>query len=271
MIDHDRHVGQLLALMDELGIAEDTFVMYSTDNGAHMNSWPDAAMTPFRNEKASNWEGAFRVPMVVRWPGKIPASVVSNDIVQHHDWLPTLLAMAGEPDDREKLQGHKAGDKTFRVHLDGYNLLDFLTKEGVRSPRQGFIYFSDDGDLVGLRMRNWKIVFLEQRCQGTLQIRAEPFTTLRLPELFNYEPIHHEGRCNVEYLLGLGPCQVARHPRQPSHRGRLPRHLQRLSASAKGGQLHHRPGPRKDDGERRRPLKDVLSAGARRQDQFDGL
>ena len=215
MIDHDRHVGQLLALVDELGIAEDTFVMYSTDNGAHMNSWPDAAMTPFRNEKASNWEGAFRIPMVVRWPGKIPAGVVSNDIVQHHDWLPTLLAMAGEPDIGEKLKkGHKAGDKTFRVHLDGYNLLDFLTKEGERSPRQGFIYFSDDGDLVGLRMRNWKIVFLEQRCQGTLQIWAEPFTTLRLPKLFNlrtdpYERADITSNTYWDWVLAKSPVILA--------------------------------------------------------------
>ena len=164
MIDHDKNVGELLDLIDELGIANDTFVMYSTDNGPHMNSWPDGAMTPFRSEKNTNWEGAFRVPMVVRWPGKIPAGVVSNEIVQHHDWLPTFLAMAGEPDIVEKLKkGHQAAGKTFKVHIDGYNLLPYLTGEVKKSPRQGFIYFDDDGNLVALRFDNWKIVFMEQR------------------------------------------------------------------------------------------------------------
>jgi arylsulfatase len=160
--------------------------MYSTDNGPHMNTWPDGAMTPFRNEKNSNWEGAFRIPLLVRWPGKIPAGVVVNDIVQHHDWLPTFLAAAGEPDIVEKLaKGHKAGDKTYKVHIDGYNLLPFLTTEGVRSPRKGFIYFSDDGDLVGVRFDNWKVVFMEQRKTGTMGVWAEPFVPLRLPKLFN--------------------------------------------------------------------------------------
>jgi arylsulfatase A-like enzyme len=186
MIDHDKNVGQLLDLIDQLGIADNTFVMYSTDNGPHMNTWPDGAMTPFRSEKNTNWEGAFRVPMAVRWPGKIPASIVSNDIVQHHDWLPTFLAMAGEPDIMEKLKkGHKVGDKTFKVHIDGYNLLPFLTGAQEKSPRPGFIYFSDDGDLVALRFDNWKIVFMEQRAPGTLRIWAEPFVPLRLPKIFN--------------------------------------------------------------------------------------
>jgi len=186
MIDHDKNVGSLLDLVDELKIAENTFVMYSTDNGPHMNSWPDAGMTPFRSEKDTNWEGAFRVPELVRWTGKIPAGVVSNEIVQHHDWLPTFLAMAGEPNIIEKLKkGHKAGDKTYKVHIDGYNLVDFLTKEGVESPRKGLIYFDDDGNLVALRYKNWKTVFMEQRRQGTLEIWMEPFTVLRCPKLFN--------------------------------------------------------------------------------------
>ena len=186
MIDHDKNVGELLDLLDELGIANDTFVMYSTDNGPHMNTWPDGAMTPFRSEKNTNWEGAFRVPMVVRWPGKIPAGVVSNEIVQHHDWLPTFLAMAGEPDIVEKLKkGHQAAGKTFKVHIDGYNLVPYLTGEVQKSPRQGFIYFDDDGNLVALRFDNWKIVFMEQRVEGTLRLWAEPFVTLRLPKLFN--------------------------------------------------------------------------------------
>jgi arylsulfatase A-like enzyme len=186
MIDHDKHVGEMLNLLDELGIAEDTIVMYSTDNGPHMNTWPDGAMTPFRSEKNTNWEGAFRVPLLVRWPGKIPAGTVSNEIVQHHDWLPTFLAAAGEPDIVGKLrQGHQAGEKSFKVHIDGYNLLPYLTGKEEKSPRQGFIYFSDDGDLVALRFDNWKIVFMEQRCPGTLQLWAEPFVPLRVPKLFN--------------------------------------------------------------------------------------
>jgi arylsulfatase len=186
MIDHDKHVGAILAVLDELGIADTTFVMYSTDNGPHMNSWPDAGMTPFRNEKNSNWEGAFRVPAMVRWPGHVPAGVVSNDIVSHLDWLPTFVAMAGDPDIAAKLrQGHRVGNKTFKVHLDGHNLLPCLTEKGVRSPRPGFLYFDDDGALVGLRFDNWKAVFMEQRMEGTLRIWQEPFVPLRFPKLFN--------------------------------------------------------------------------------------
>jgi arylsulfatase len=186
MIDHDRHVGKLLDLLDELGLANDTIVFYSTDNGPHMNTWPDAGMTPFRNEKNSNWEGAFRVPAMVRWPGKIKAGSVSNEIMSHLDWMPTFLAIAGEPNIKEKLRkGHKAGNKTFHVHLDGYNQLPHLTGESPKSARQEFFYFSDDGDLVALRYDNWKLVFMEQRAQGTLNIWAEPFTPLRVPRMFN--------------------------------------------------------------------------------------
>jgi len=186
MIDHDKHVGQVLDHLDKLGIADDTVVLYSTDNGPHMNSWPDGAITPFRSEKNTNWEGAFRVPLMVRWPGKIKAGTVSNEIVHHHDWLPTFLAMAGEPDIVEKCKkGYKAGDKTFKVHMDGFNLLPYLTGKEEKSPRQGFIYFDDDGNLVALRYDNWKAVFMEQRCPGTLQVWAEPFTVLRVPKLFN--------------------------------------------------------------------------------------
>ena len=186
MIDHDKNVGQMLDYLDKLGIANNTFVMYSTDNGPHMNSWPDGAMTPFRSEKNTNWEGAFRVPMLVRWPGKIPAGVVSNEIIQHHDWLPTFLAAAGDASIKEKLlKGHEAAGKKFKVHIDGYNLLSYLTGIEKESPRKGFIYFDDDGDLVAVRAGNWKAVFMEQRCEGTLRIWAEPFTVLRVPKLFN--------------------------------------------------------------------------------------
>jgi arylsulfatase len=186
MLDHDKNVGEMLDCLDDLGIAENTFVVYSTDNGPHMNTWPDGGMTPFRSEKDTNWEGAFRVPELVRWPGKIPAGSVSNEIVQHHDWLPTFLALAGEPDIVEKCKkGYKGGDKTYRVHIDGYNLLPYLTGKEKKSPRKGLIYFDDDGNLVALRFDNWKVVFMEQRCQGTLQVWAEPFTVLRLPKLYN--------------------------------------------------------------------------------------
>jgi arylsulfatase len=186
MVDHDKNVGELLDLVDELGIADNTIVMYSTDNGPHMNTWPDGAMTPFRNEKNSNWEGAFRVPLLLRWPARIAAGAVSNEIVQHHDWLPTFVAAAGEPDIIAKLKkGHQAGDRTYKVHIDGYNLLPYLTGQEKKSPRKGFMYFSDDGDLVGVRFDNWKVVFMEQRMPGTLGVWAEPFVPLRLPKLFN--------------------------------------------------------------------------------------
>ena len=151
-----------------------------------MNTWPDGAMTPFRSEKNTNWEGAFRVPEMIRWPGKIPAGVVSNEIIQHHDWLPTFLAAAGDPDIVEELKaGKDVGDKHFKVHIDGYNLLPYLTGEVAESPRKGFFYFSDDGDLVAVRFFNWKVIFLEQRCPGTLQIWLEPFTVLRAPKIYN--------------------------------------------------------------------------------------
>jgi arylsulfatase A-like enzyme len=187
MVDHDRNVGEMLDFLDELKIAENTFVMYSTDNGPHMNTWPDGGMTPFRSEKNTNWEGAFRVPMLVRWPGKIEAGSVANGIVQHHDWLPTFLAMAGEPDIVEKLKkgGYKANGRTFKNHVDGVNVLPYLTGEVKESPRNFFFYISDDGDVLALRYDNWKIVFMEQRCTGTLQVWAEPFARLRLPKIFN--------------------------------------------------------------------------------------
>ncbi|MCC6628349.1 MAG: arylsulfatase [Chloroflexi bacterium] len=186
MIDHDQHVGALLDQLDRLGIADDTIVFYSTDNGVHMNSWPDAGMTPFRNEKNTNWEGGFRVPALVRWPGQIAAGSISNEVISHLDWLPTFLAAAGEPAITEKLlAGHEAGDKTFRVHLDGYNFLPYLTGQADAGPRQEFFYFSDDGDLTAMRYDNWKLIFMEQRMAGTLQVWAEPFVSLRVPKMFN--------------------------------------------------------------------------------------
>ena len=186
MIDHDKNVGQVLKALDDLGIANNTFVIYSTDNGPHMNSWPDGAMTPFRNEKNSNWEGAYRVPATVRWPGHIKPGSVSNEIVAHHDWLPTLLAIAGDTQVTDKLlKGYKVGDMTYKVHLDGYNLVPYLTGQAAKSPRDSFIYINDDQQVTGLRYDNWKIAFMEQRVQGTLRIWAEPFVTLRFPKVFN--------------------------------------------------------------------------------------
>ncbi|MCR5877186.1 arylsulfatase [Phenylobacterium sp. J367] len=186
MIDHDRNVGQILGLLDELGIADDTFVQYSTDNGPHCNSWPDAGTTPFRSEKNTNWEGAFRVPLLIRWPGKVEAGSVANGIVQHHDWLPTFLEMAGAPDVIGKLKsGYQACGRTYRNHIDGFSLLDYVTGKSKESPRNAFFYFSDDGDVLGVRYDNWKVVFMEQRVEGSLQLWAEPFVRLRAPKIFN--------------------------------------------------------------------------------------
>jgi arylsulfatase A-like enzyme len=187
MVEHDMHVGELLDLLDELGIADNTIVHYSTDNGPHMNTWPDAAMTPFRGEKNTNWEGGWRVPSMVRWPGKIEAGSVSNEIMHHMDWLPTLLAAAGSDDIKEDLKkgNVRAIGRKYKVHLDGYNFLPHLTGDTEEGPRREIFYFSDDGDLTALRYDDWKIIFMEQRVEGTLQAWAEPFIPLRVPLIFN--------------------------------------------------------------------------------------
>jgi arylsulfatase len=186
MIDHDKNVGAVLKALDDAGVADNTFVMYSTDNGPHMNSWPDAAMTPFRNEKNSNWEGAYRVPCMVRWPGKIKPGSVSNQIVAHHDWLPTIVSMAGDARIAEKLlKGHKVGDMTYKVHVDGADLVPYLTGQADKGPRESFLYCNDDQQITALRYENWKLVFMEQRIEGTLRIWAEPFVSLRVPKIFN--------------------------------------------------------------------------------------
>ncbi|MCG2643830.1 arylsulfatase [Bradyrhizobium sp. CCBAU 11434] len=186
MIEHDAVVGNILKALDDLGIANDTIVLYTTDNGPHQNSWPDAGTTPFRSEKNTNWEGAFRVPCMIRWPGHIQPGSVSNDIVSGLDWMPTLLAAAGEPDIKSKLlNGYDVAGKTFKVHLDGYNQLPYLTGQQPNGARKEFVYFDDDGDLVAMRYENWKIVFDEQRATGTMRIWAEPFTKLRVPKMFD--------------------------------------------------------------------------------------
>jgi arylsulfatase len=188
MVEHDMHIGQFLAKLDELEIADNTIVFYSTDNGVHMNTWPDAGMTPFRGEKNTNWEGGWRVPAFVRWPGNIPAGAMTNEIVHHMDWLPTLLAAAGKDDIKEDLlDGYrsKAMGRSYRVHLDGYNVLPLLTGESDKSGRDEIFYFSDDGDLTALRYQDWKLIFMEQRVEATLQAWQEPFVPLRLPLIFN--------------------------------------------------------------------------------------
>jgi len=185
MVEHDRQVGQLLAKLDELGIADNTIVMYSSDNGAEEMTWPDGGTTPFRGEKDSNWEGAWRVPCAIRWPGVIKPGTVSNDVLSHQDMLPTLVAAAGEPDIAAKLkQGYTAGKKTFKVYIDGFNMLPFLKGEVKENPRPGFLYWSDDGDLMALRYGNWKVHFSEQRAEG-FDTWQEPFVPLRVPMLVN--------------------------------------------------------------------------------------
>jgi len=186
MIDHDKNVGTVLKALDDLGIANNTFVMYSTDNGPHMNTWPDAGMTPFRSEKNTNWEGAYRVPAILRWPGRIRPGQVSNEMIAHHDMLPTMLAVAGDPQVSEKLRtGFKIGDLTYKVHLDGYNFVPYLTGQATKGPRDSFLYVNDDQQVVALRYDNWKFVFMEQRAPGQMLIWANPFTNLRVPKIFN--------------------------------------------------------------------------------------
>jgi arylsulfatase A-like enzyme len=194
MIEHDDTIGTLLKALDDAGIANNTIVVYTSDNGPHMNTWPDGAMTWFRSEKNTNWEGAFRVPCLVRWPGTIKPGTVTNEVMSHNDWIPTLAAIAGEPDIVNKLKtGYSANGITYKVHLDGYNQSAFLrnvsgsaaNNNGTKSAREKFFYTDDDGLLVALRKGDYKYVFSEQRSPGTMQVWAEPFTTLRLQKIFN--------------------------------------------------------------------------------------
>jgi arylsulfatase A-like enzyme len=215
MVEHDGHVGQVLDKLKELGLEDTTIVMYSTDNGAEVMSWPDGGQTPFRGEKNTNWEGGYRVPTAIRWPGVIKPGTVLNDIFGHEDMLPTLVAAAGVPDVKEQLmKGMTVGNKTFKVHLDGYNLTDALAGKGP-SPRHEFFYFNDDGSLVSLRYDQWKLVFAEQRAHS-LNVWQDPFVTLRLPKLFNlrsdpFETADHEGidydRWRMEHAFLLVPAQ----------------------------------------------------------------
>ncbi|MBL8884256.1 MAG: arylsulfatase [Hyphomicrobium sp.] len=206
MIEHDAQVGELLKMLDDLGIANNTIVMYSTDNGPHFNTWPDAANTPFRSEKNSNWEGAYRVPAFVRWPGKFPAGVTLNGIVSHQDWLPTFAAIAGAPDIKEKLlKGVELNGRTYKNFIDGYNLVDYLTGKTAEPPRKVFIYVNDDADVVAVRWKDWKAVYKENRAQG-FGVWREPFVDLRIPLLFNlrrdpYERGQHNANVYDDWAL----------------------------------------------------------------------
>jgi arylsulfatase len=216
MVEHDAQIGQLLQKLDELGIADDTIVIWTTDNGAEVMSWPDGGTTPFRGEKNTNWEGGYRVPLAVRWPGVIKPGSEINDIISHEDWMPTLLAAVGQPDVKQALlKGASFNGTQFKVHLDGYNLLPALGGQG-EWPRKEFLYWTDDGNLAGLRYNPWKIVFMEQRAHG-FDVWQEPLITLRVPKLFNlradpFERSDHEGmeyaRWRIDRVYMLVPAQA---------------------------------------------------------------
>jgi arylsulfatase len=206
MVEHDMHVGELLKLLDDLGIAGDTIVMYSTDNGPHYNTWPDAGTMPFRSEKNSNWEGAYRVPCFVRWPGRFPAGKTVNGIVSHEDWLPTFAAAAGAPYVKERLAaGAELNGRKYRNFIDGYNQLDYLAGKVKDSPRNEFIYVNDDGQVVAMRYGDWKVVFLENRGEA-FGVWREPFVELRVPLLFNlrrdpFERAQHNSNTYNDWFL----------------------------------------------------------------------
>jgi arylsulfatase len=206
MVEHDMHVGELLKLIDELGVADNTVVMYSTDNGPHYNSWPDAGTTPFRSEKNSNWEGAYRVPTFIRWPGHFPEGKTLNGIVSHEDWLPTFAAIAGNPDIGQQLRdGVELNGRTYRNYIDGYSLVDYLTGAVDESPRHNFWYVNDDGQVVAARYDDWKVVFLENRGEA-FGVWREPFVELRVPLLFNlrrdpFEKAQHNSNTYNDWFL----------------------------------------------------------------------
>ena len=248
MVEHDKHVGQMLDLLDELGIAKDTIVMYSTDNGPHMNTWPDGAMTPFRNEKNSNWEGAFRVPMMVRWPGKIKAGTVSNEMIAHQDWLPTLLAAAGEPAIGEKLKkGHTAGDKTFKVHLDGYNFLPHFTGKAEKGPRPGLRLLLGRRRPGRAALRQLEIRLRRAALRGH---GHDLGGALHLPaHTQGLQPAHgplRTGGHHLQHLLGLDDRPGLSDLCGAVHREAIPGDLQGVPAAHESGELRHRPGAEED-------------------------
>ena len=243
MVEHDADVGRVLAKLDQLGIADNTLVMYSTDNGAEKFSWPDGGTSPFRGEKDTNWEAGWRVPALLRWPGVIKPGTVSNEICAHEDMLPTILAAAGVPDVKEKLlKGYQVGSKTFKVHLDGYNLVPFLKGEVADSPRKEILYWSDDGDMMALRYGNWKAVFKEQRAES-FQVWSEPMVDLRVPKIFNLRSDPFE-KADQEFRLLPRLADPARLPARAGAgiRRSLDSELQGVPAKPEARKLQHRPG-----------------------------
>ena len=254
MVEHDGQVGQLLKKLDDLGIANNTIVIYTTDNGAETFTWPDGGTTPFRGEKNTNWEGSYRVPALVRWPGLVQPRTEINDIVSAEDWVPTLVAAAGEPDIKDKLlQGYSAGDKTFKVHLDGYDQRDLFAGKGPDKRRE-FFYWTDDGNLAGLRYDQYKVVFMEQQAHG-LEVWMQPLGAAARAE--DIQPA----------LRPLRACGArGRRLRQMVHRARVrsgsgagdrgaaPGNVPGVPAAAEAGQLLGRPGHGKADEPERRQL-----------------
>lgn len=258
MVEHDMHIGKFLDLLDELGIADNTIVMYSTDNGPHYNTWPDAAATPFRGEKNTNWEGGWRVPCAIRWPGVIEPGSVSNGIVHHMDMLPTFLAAAGKDDIKEDLlDGYTSSalGRDYKIHLDGYDLTEHLKDpENVPSPRKEIFYFSDDGDLTAMRYNDWKVIFMEQQTQGTFRVWMDPFVPLRVPLIFNlrrdpYERAEETSNTYYDWMLDraymLVPAQAyvadflstfqEYPPRQEAASFSLDKVMEKMSEGASGG------------------------------------
>ena len=264
MVEHDGHIGQILDKLKELGLDDNTIVMYSTDNGAESFSWPDGGATPFRGEKNENWEGGYRVPCAIRWPGVIKPGTVNNDLFSHEDMLPTLLAAAGVPDVKEQLlKGMKVGKKTAKVHLDGYNITDRLAGKG-ENPRKEFFYWNDDGSLVGLRYDNWKIVFQEQRSEG-LDCLAGSVHVAAVPE--DVQPALRSVRERLT-RSAMGYSPVANRPRVPAgasagvHR-EVHRHVQGVPAEPESRQLLARSGAgQADGGEHLRQVAEGPSRGA---------
>jgi arylsulfatase len=222
MTEHDGHVGQILDKLDDLGLADNTIIMYSSDNGAEVFTWPDGGMTPFRNEKNSNWDGGYRVPTMIKWPGVIKPGSVYNDVFSHEDMLPTVMAAVGEADIKEKLlEGHNANGRNYKVHLDGYNLMPYFKGEVDKGPRKEFFYWTDDGQLANLRYGRWKMAFMEQRAHG-FEVWQEPMVTLRVPKLIDmrgdpFERADHEAemyniwRFNHAFLILPAVDYVAQH------------------------------------------------------------
>jgi hypothetical protein len=278
MVETDGHVGELLKLIDDLGAADNTIVVYTTDNGAEVMTFPDGGATPFKGEKATNWEGGFRVPCLIRWPGVIKPGTIVNDMCAHEDFIPTFAAAAGETELAEKLKkGHKLNGKNFTVHLDGENLLPFFKGDETKSPREGFLYWSDDGDLMALRVRNWKISFMEQNTEISPESPSGPwsgqFNKMRLPKLYNLRadpfergptsPGYFDWQAHRMFLFVPAQAIVARWLES----------FQGVSAASQSGELHRQRRDGKDhDGKSEQELMTVhrpaaMPVGARLRDQ----